>query len=407
MPHFNYIAKDERGKTVKGREFAMAERELVMRLARKNLTIISVKRLEEASFLSRFFRRKKAISAFDQMVFCKQLATLLKGGVPLIKGLEIISGETEKPGIQVAIAEIGHYIQQGDSFSTSLKRMPHLFSPLFISIVESGEKVGALDVMLERLAKYLEAQERLSKKIIAAISYPSAVLLFFIFAIGVMTLFLIPRFKGMYSSFHAQLPPFTLFVFGISDFLIRYIVFIVGGIVLIIFYVTNVLLKTPKGKYAFDFLILKIPLLGDVMKKAAFSKFSRTLATLLDQGIAVPEALELVSKTAGNAVIEAASLKASKSIIEGEKISEAFRRTGVFSSLIIQMITIGTESGNLPALLDKTSDFYEDEVDTFLGIMSSLIEPVLIVVLGVILAVFIVALYLPIFTLSQAIGKTV
>ena len=177
MPHFNYIAKDEKSKTVKGREFAMAERELVMRLARRNLTIISVQRIDESSVLSRFLRSKKAISIFDQMVFCKQLATLLKGGVPLIKGLEIISGETEKPGIQVAIAEIGHYIQQGDSFSTSLKRMPHLFSPLFISIVESGEKVGALDVMLERLAKYLEVQERLAKKIIAAISYPSAVLL--------------------------------------------------------------------------------------------------------------------------------------------------------------------------------------------------------------------------------------
>ena len=407
MAHYNYIAKNETGKTVKGREFAMSERELIMRLGRKNLTIISIKRVEEAKFLSKISSRQKAIGIFDQMVFCRQLATLLKGGVPLIKGLEIISGETENLKMQAALIEISHYIKQGDSFSASLKRIAHLFSPLFIAIIEGGEKVGALDVMLERLSKYLAAQDRLTKKIIAAISYPSAVLLFFIFALGVMTLFLIPKFKSLYAGFHAQLPPFTLVIFGISDFFLRYIVFIVGGIILLVFYINNVLRKTKHGRYFFDALILKIPLFGPILKKAALSKFSRTLATLLEQGIAVPESLELVGKTAGNAVIEEVSGKVSKSIIDGEKIPDAFRKAKIFPSLILQMTTIGTESGNLPELLDKTADFYEEEVDMFLGIMSSLIEPVLIVVLGVILGIFIVALYLPIFNLGSAMGKGV
>ena len=405
MAHFNYVAKDENGRTIKDKEFAMSERELVMRLARKNLTVISVKRAEEAAFLSRLAHRKKSVSIFDQMIFCKQLATLLKGGVPLIRGLEIIGSEMENPTLNAAVTEISHYIKQGDSFSSSLKRMAHLFSPLFIAIIEAGEKVGALDAMLERLAKYLAAQDRLAKKIISAIAYPVAVLGFFIFAIGVMTLFIVPRFKGMYAGFNAQLPPFTLFIFGISDILIRYIPYIAGGIFLLTFYITNIALKNPRTRYLIDLLVLKMPLLGNIIKKAALSKFTRTLATLLEQGIAVPKALEMVTKTSGNAVIEEASAKVGKSILNGEKIPEAFRKAGVFPSLVVQMTMIGTESGNLPELLDKTADFYEDEVDVFIGLMSSLVEPILIVVLGVVMGIFIVALYLPIFSLSQAMGK--
>jgi type IV pilus assembly protein PilC len=341
------------------------------------------------------------------MVFCRQLSTLLKGGVPLIKGLEIISSETEKISIQSAVTEIGHYIRQGESFSSSVKKMAHLFSPLFVAIIEAGERTGSLDIMLERLAKYLGAQDRLQKKIISAIAYPTAVLIFFMFAIGVMTLFLIPKFKDMYSSFSAQLPPFTLAVFGLSDFLIKYIAFIIGGIFLSVAYINGVVRKTAKGRLAFDSLILKMPIFGNVMKKAALSKFTRTLSTLLEQGIPVPESLELVGKTAGNAVIEDASIKVSHSILNGDKISDAFRKLEIFPALVIQMTNIGSESGNLPELLAKTSDFYEEEVDLFLGIMSALIEPVLIIVLGLILAVFIIALYLPIFSLGQAMGKGV
>jgi type IV pilus assembly protein PilC len=284
--------------------------------------------------------------------------------------------------------------------------MPHLFSPLLIPIVEAGEKVGALDVMMERLARYLGAEDRINKKIMSAMAYPAAVTVFFIAAIAGMTLFLIPRFKAMYAGLNATLPQFTLTIFGISDFLIRYIGFIAGGILVLSLYVFNVLLKTPRGKYMVDMAMLKIPLLGNVIKKAALSKFTRTLATLLEQGIAVPESLELVGKTAGNEIISVASLDVSKSILNGEKIPDAFRKAAIFPSLVIQMTSIGAESGNLPALLDKTADFYEEEVDTFLGIMSSLIEPILIVVLGVILGIFIVALYLPVFGMSQAMNQS-
>ena len=406
MAHFNYIAKDENGKTVRGREFATSEHELVKRLAHKNLTIISVKRSEETSVINRFAHQHKRISVFDQMLLCRQLSTLLKGGVPLIKGLEIISGETENLTMQSAITEICQCIRQGESFSTAMKRLSHLFSPLFVAMIEAGEKVGALDTMLERLSKYMAAQDRLNKKIISAISYPAAVLVFFLFAVVVMTLFIIPKFNIMYASFHAQLPPFTLAVFGLSDFLIKHIWLILGGIVFTGIYIKNFLLKTKRGRYVFHALLLKIPIFGPVIKKVSLSKFTRTLAILLGQGISVPEALELVGNTAGNAVIEEASAGISKSVLEdGRKIPDALRKTGIFPSLVIQMATIGTESGNLPELLDKTADFYEEEIDVFVGIISSLIEPILIIVLGLILSVFIIALYLPIFKLSSAVGQ--
>ena len=221
-----------------------------------------------------------------------------------------------------------------------------------------------------------------------------------------MTLFLIPRFKSLYSSFGARLPSLTLAVFGISDFMLHYIIFIVAAIAIIIAYIRVVILRTKMGRYYFDGLLLKIPIFGTVLKKASISKFTRTLSTLLTQGISVPESLSLVGKTSGNAVIEEASTKASRLIVDGESIPEAFRKTGVFPTLVIQMSLIGTESGNLPELLEKTADFYEDEVDTFIAIMSSLIEPILIVVLGAVLGLFIVALYMPIFKMSSAMSAS-
>lgn len=405
MPQFKFTAKDEKSRTITGREFAMSERELIMRLARKNLTIVSIKRIDKTGIPGMLSRKHEAVRTFDMMVFCKQLATLIKGGVPLIRAIDIISSETKSHVLQAALADIAHYIRQGESFSSSMKRLSGTFPPLVISIVEAGEKVGALDVMLERLAKYLGARDRINRKIITAIAYPSVICLFFIGAICVMTLFLIPKFKGMYSSFSAKLPPLTTAVFGVSDFFVHNLFIIAGVTVAVIVYIYTVAFRTKKGRYIFDAVALKIPLFGDVVLKASISKFTRTLATLLEQGIAVPESLDMVSRSAGNAVIERACVKASKLILDGESIPEAFRKTGIFPPLVLQMGLIGTESGNLPELLDKTADFYEEQVDMFLAIMSSLIEPILIVSIGSVLAVFIVAMYLPIFSMSQALSK--
>ena len=403
MPHYNYLCVDKNGRKVKSREFSASEQELIIKLRRRNFTIVSIKE-SESKIAALMALGQRRIGTFDLMVLCKQIATMVKGGVPLIKALDTIAEETKNNTLQVALIEISHYIREGESLSGALKKMSHLFSSLFISIVESGERVGALDVMLERLSRYLQARDRINRKIISAISYPAIVVIFFFGAMAAMTLFLIPKFRSIYSGLGAKLPSLTLIVFGISDFVIRNILFIVliGGAAALYLYFQ--IFKTKKGRYLFDKMVLWIPIFGDVIKKAAICKFARTLSTLLGQGIPVPESLELVGKTAGSSVIEEASLRAGKLILDGEKIPEAFKKTEVFPSLLLQMTTIGVESGNLPELLDKTADFYEDQVDAFVSTMSSLIEPILIVSLGALLGVVIVALYLPIFNLSQAMS---
>lgn len=399
---FDYISKDKKGLTVKGRELANSEGELITKLMRRDLTIISIKEVGSSRALSFMAKGGKGLSTFDLMVLCKQLSTMIKGGVPLVRAIETIAEESSNKRLQGPLIEIAHSIREGDALSASLKKMPHLFSPLFIAIVEAGEKVGAMDIMLERLSKYLLARDRINKKIIAALTYPAIIVAFFIFSMLGVTLFLIPKFKDLYAGLGSKLPPITLFVFGISGFIIHNILIILIVTATIGFYLYRQIFKTKKGRYIFDKLSLKIPIFGEVIKLAAIAKFTRTLSTLLEQSISVPESLELVGRTAGNSVIEEASLKAAKLILDGEKIPEAFRKAGVFPSLMLQMSTVGVESGNLPDLLDKTADFYEDRVDAFVAAMSSLIEPILIAVLGVLLGVVIIALYMPIFTLGDA-----
>ena len=401
MPQFQYIAKSKEGQTVRASEFASSEQELLTKLSRKNLMPISVEELSAIEKPSIFKYGKKKIKLFDLIILCKQLETMIKGGIPLVRALETISAETKSVLLKKTLIDMIGYIRDGDSFSNSLKRFRGLFSELFIAIVEAGERVGALDVMLSRLTIYLIARDRITKKIITALTYPAFVLGFFVIGITGITLFLIPRFKSIYEGFGAQLPALTLTLFKISDLLIHKMFFIAAIIAAIIF-LFSAFIKTKKGKYLFDTFTLKIPAFGDVIKKAAISKFARTLATLLQEGIPITEALELVGKTSGNLIIEEATAKASKLILDGEDIPEALKKTGIFPSLLVQMATIGAEAGNLPELLDKTADFYEDEVDAFISTLSTLIEPILIVLLGAVLGTVIIALYLPIFKLGQA-----
>lgn len=405
MPYYNYTTKDKRSHTVKGREFAMSERELVQRLMRKDLTVISVKQIKEGGFFSSGPKRK--IGTFDMLILCKQLSSMVKGGIPLMRAIDAIASESSNRALQTALTQISYSIRSGDSLSASLKKLRGVFSPLFIAVVEAGEKVGALDIMLERLNLYLAARDRMNKKMIGAVTYPSVILAFFICALAGVALFLIPKFKDIYSSFNAQLPPLTRLIFDASDFIVKHAPAIAIALALIAMLLHHWFFRTKRGRLAFDGFILKVPVLGDIIKKAAISKFSRTLSTLLAQGIPVTESLELVARTAGNMVIENATLRASRLITDGAKIPEAFIKAEVFPNLMIQMTSIGVESGNLPELLDKTADLYEDQVDAVVAVMSSLIEPILIVALGIILGIAVIALYLPIFQLNQAIGSGV
>ena len=399
MPIFSYVAKDTNGKSVKGQESASSEQELKIRLARKNLVIISISDANRPA-RARLFGSK--IKTSELVIFCKQLATMVKGGVPLLKAINSITDEVKNPIFRSTLDEISRSVKGGESLSGGFKRFSNLFNPLFVSMIEAGEKVGSLDTMLERLSAYLQSRDRLNKKIITALTYPVFVIAFFIIAVGVMTIFLVPRFRAIYSGLGAQLPLITQIVFGFSDMVIKNIWAVVLITFIAVFFVRGYFFKSSRGRRMRDNIAIGMPVFGGVVKNAALSKFSRTLATLLSQGIPIVTSLELVSKSSGNIVIEEAVNKIKSLIMDGESIPEAMKKAQIFPSLMIQMVTVGVEAGSLPELLDKTADFYEDRVSDFVATLTSMVEPVMIVSLGLVIGIFIIAMYMPIFSLSQA-----
>ena len=400
MPIFAYIAKDINGNSVKAQESALSEYELKTRLARKNLVVISIREVKKSGGIKLFGSKVKTS---ELVIFCKQLATMIKGGVPLLKAINSIADETKNPLFKSTLEEIGRHVKGGESLSDGFKKFPRLFSPLFTSIVSAGEKVGSLDTMLERLSAYLQARDRLNKKIIAALTYPAFVVVAFGGAMLVITLFLVPRFKSIYSGFGAELPTITRIVFSISDLMTKNIGYLFLIVFIAVVLIHKYFVKSDQGRRALDNMVLGMPLFGEVFKNAALSKFARMLATLLSQGIPIATSLELMNKASGNVVIEDAINKIKNLIMDGESIPEALKKAQIFPSLMIQMVTVGVESGSLPELLDKTADFYEDRVSDFVATLTTLIEPILIVSLGIAMGIVIVALYLPIFKLSQVV----
>ena len=317
MPEFIYKVKDSKGKTITGRKVASLGEDLIPELERKGFTIISIKEAaKEKSSLQKvsavLTKGGKKVKTFELLILCRQLATMLHGGVPILDAIESISEEMKNQEFRGVLRSVSKDVRGGMSLSGSLKKYPRVFSTLFTAIIEAGEKVGALDEMLNRLASYLESRDRIIKKIRSATIYPAFIAGFFLFAITVVTLFLIPRFQSLYSDFGAQLPALTLFVFNVSSFFIKNIAFLLIIIVAASIFISLYIKQNKQGKMLIAGAILKLPVFGDVIKKAAISKFCRTLSTLLEQGIPVTEALRLVGETSGNIIIEDASKEAGK-----------------------------------------------------------------------------------------------
>ena len=399
MPTFSYIVKDSDGNSIRAQESAQSEYELKTRLSRKNLIIISITELKKPGGVKLL---GKKIKTAELVLFCKQLATMVKGGVPLLKAISCIADEVRNPLFKSTLDDIGRYVKEGESLSGGFRKFQNLFSPLFISIVEAGEKVGSLDTMLERLSAYLQTRDRLNKKIISALTYPAFIVVFFIVAMAIMTIFLVPKFRTMYSGLGSQLPLLTQVVFSFSDMVVKNIWSIILITSVGAFFAYQYFLRTERGRKKLDTIAIKMPIFGQVVKNAALSKFARTLSTLLSQGIPIGASLELISKASGNIVFEEAIVKIKSLIMDGENIPEALRKAQIFPPLMVQMVMVGVESGSLPELLDKTADFYEDRVSDFVATLTTMIEPVLIVTLGIAVGIVILAMYMPIFKLGQA-----
>ncbi|UCG91043.1 MAG: type II secretion system F family protein [candidate division WOR-3 bacterium] len=401
MPTFVWKGRTASGASASGELAAGSQADVVAALRQKKIIPTSIKIKEEKKGITLFGGR---VSTRALGVFTRQFSTMLNAGLPLLSCLEILAKQTESPALRRVLVEVRGDVEGGLSLADALRRQPRIFNNLYVNMVESGETGGALDVILSRLATYLEKSAALMRKIRGAMIYPIIISLVAIGAIAVMLLFVIPIFAKMFAGVGAELPAMTQFVIGLSNLLkvwaIPLLIMLIAG-----FTILRRWHKTESGAKVMDPLLLKMPVFGDLMKKQSIARFSRTLSTLLGSGVAIIDALEITAKSAGNWVIEDAVLKARTSIKGGENIADPLSKTAVFPPMVTQMIAIGEASGGLDEMLSKVADFYDAEVDQAVENLTSALEPVIMVFLGGIVGFLVISMYLPIFQLAGTITE--
>lgn len=403
MENFRYTAKDTAGKTLAGTAEATDEKSLVEMLRQRELFIVSIKKEKKKEKISLSMSIGGKIKLTELVLFSRQLATMIDSGIPLVQGLEILTEQIENKSFRAIVLQVKKDVATGSAFHEALAKHPRAFTPLFVNMVKAGESGGALDAIMERLASYLEKTDSLVRKVRSAMVYPIVVC---IMALGITLLLLmkvVPVFKEVFEDFGGELPLPTQILVNISDFLINNVIIwapvCVGAVVLFLRF-----LKTEKGQVIFDRFKLKMPIFGIIMRKVAVSKFSRTLATLVKSGVPILSALEIVAKTAGNRVIETAVNKVRASIREGENITTPLMKSKVFPPLVVRMISVGEQAGELEKMLTKIADFYDDQVDASVASITSLIEPLVISFLGIMVGGIVICMFLPIFKMSTMIG---
>jgi len=351
-----------------------------------------------------FSARVKAITPGDIAIFSRQLATMLSAGVPLVQAFDIIGKGHENPSMQVMLLSIKTDIEGGDTLAEALKKKPLYFDELFCNLVEAGEHAGVLETLLDKIATYKEKTESMKKKIKKALTYPIAVIVVAFIVTAILLLFVVPVFEDMFKSFGADLPAFTRMVVDMSEWLKEWW-WIVLGIIILAIYVFGYFKKRSRPfNHFLDKTLLKVPVVGLILNKSAIARFSRTLSTMSAAGVPLVDALQSVAGACGNIIYAEAVLKMREEVATGQRLQFAMSQAKLFPHMVQQMIAIGEESGSMDAMLAKVADFYEEEVDNLVDNLSSLMEPIIMVVLGILIGGLIVAMYLPIFKMGAAIG---
>lgn len=399
MPEFIFTAKTPNGRTVQGTRFAESEMSLVSALRKEDLVVVAV---SPAPITPTRTKKGKKVKTKDLAIFCRQMGAMLGAGLPVLESIQSIADQSDHVTMASVLREIADDIEAGSTLCAAFGKHAKVFSKLFTSMIRAGEESGALPNVLQRLGDYLEAKDAMTCKIRAASAYPAFIAGFFIMAVAGIMLFLIPQFESIFASFDMQLPPLTKFLMATSRFIGRYLIYeiVLAGGGVYAFWKWH---KTPVGKSTVDGWLLRTPVFGKLILKAAVARFSSTLSTLMDNGVAVVAALEIVGETAGNAVVKAAVDNVSVGVINGSTISEKLGESSVFPKMVVSMVAAGESSGNLPEMLNKISDFYTREVDAAISGLTSMIEPILIVGLGAIVTVVVLAIYLPIFQMATGI----
>jgi len=393
---FAWEGKDKTGKTVRGEMRAGGETIVNVTLRRQGIMMTKIKK--------KAYRSGKKIQDKDLTLFTRQLATMMKAGVPLLQAFDIVGKGHANPSMSRLIMDLRADIETGTSLNNAFRKYPLYFDPLFCNLVGAGEQAGILEDLLTRLAIYKEKTLALKSKIKSALMYPTSIIAIAFIVTAVIMIWVVPAFKSVFSSFGADLPAPTLIVMAISDFVVAWWYIIFGGLFAGLYFFFQAWRRSLKVQQAMDRLLLRVPVFGDVIRKATIARWTRTLSTMFAAGVPLVEALDSVGGASGNAVYLDATKKIQNEVSTGTSLTVAMQNANVFPNMVTQMVSIGEESGALDGMLGKVADFYEEEVDEAVAALSSLMEPLIMVVLGVLIGGLVIAMYLPIFKLGSVVG---
>ncbi len=399
MPKYKWEGKVPGGGTRAGVMEAPDVNTLKEELRHQRIIPTKVKRFRERKGIAIF---KPRVKAKNLAVFTRQLATMIDAGLPLVQSLDILAEQEESTGFKEILSQVKVDVESGMTFAAALKKHPKAFNDLYVNMVIAGEESGTLDAILNRLAVFIEKTEALRRKVKSALMYPMIVTFVAFVVVGILMVFVIPTFERMFREAGQPLPTLTQFVVDLSRFTRTHILYVIIGFILIIFLIRKIR-STNQGKKAYDRMLLRLPIFGILLRKVAVARFTRTLSALMTSGVPILDGLQIVAKTSGNKLIEDAILEAREGIGSGENISVPLTRSKVFPPMVTQMIAAGESTGALDQMLNKIADFYEDEVDTAVAGLTSLLEPVMVVFLGGVVGTIVIAMYLPIFQMANAI----
>ena len=400
MPNYVWKGRNRTGLVQEGVLAAESKDAALASLRRQNIVVTGIRERGKEISLAKMGRR---VNPKTLAIFTRQFSVMIDAGLPLVQCLEILANQQEHKSFQKILLQVRQDVEAGSTLADAMRRHPKAFNNLYVNMIAAGEAGGILDTILQRLAIYIEKAVKLASQVKSALIYPIAVIVIAAIVVAVILLKVIPTFAALFTGLGAELPMPTRVVIQASNFLARYFILILIAIAGLIFAFQRYY-ATYQGRRVVDGLVLKLPVLGMIMRKIAVARFCRTLATLTSSGVPILEALDITARTAGNAIIEDALMETKTAVEGGKTIVEPLRESGIFPNMVVQMIGVGEQTGALDAMLNKIGDFYEDEVDTAVAGLVKLLEPVMIFVLGVIIGGIVIAMYLPMFTLINKIG---
>ncbi|PWT85324.1 MAG: pilus assembly protein PilC [Acidobacteria bacterium] len=401
MPVFTFTGKTANGEKVNGERMAPTKDVLASQLRKERITPASIREKGKEFSLPTFGSAKVKVK--DIAVFFRQFSVMIDAGLPLVQCLEILAANQENPTFQKTLTGVRTTVEGGATLANAMRLYPKVFDDLTTNMIEAGETGGILDVILQRLAQYVEKAVKLRSAIKSALIYPVAVVSIAVLIVGALLKWVVPIFANLFTGLGVALPLPTRIVIGLSNFIGHFWWFFIAGVIGLVFGVKQIL-KDPRGRYYFDAMLLKLPVVGVLLRKIAVARFTRTLGTLITSGVPILEGLAITARTSGNAVLEEALMKVRKAIEEGRTIVDPLRECGVFPNMVTQMIGVGEATGAMDAMLQKIADFYEDEVDSATKDMLAMLEPLIIGMLGVTIGGIVISLYMPLFSMISKLA---